>query len=145
MEKDEAYYLSLDKRTNEYKNWKAKQEQAPKGVGDIIAKVTKATGIERAVKFLAGEDCGCDERKEKLNRMFPIEKPNCLMEDEYNFLSEFFTHPLTRSIPQGEWERFVNVYNRVFNQRKQACYTCSSENLKGIYQPLKRYYDTYNR
>ena len=29
------------------------------GVGDTIQKVTKATGIEKLVKFVAGEDCGC--------------------------------------------------------------------------------------
>ena len=40
-----------------------------KGLGDTIAKVTKATGIDKAVKFIAGADCGCDERKEKLNKL----------------------------------------------------------------------------
>ena len=36
-----------------------------KGLGDTIAKITEATGIDKLVKFVAGEDCGCDERKEK--------------------------------------------------------------------------------
>jgi hypothetical protein len=31
-----------------------------KGLGDTIAKITEATGIDKAVKFIAGEDCGCD-------------------------------------------------------------------------------------
>ena len=59
------------------------------GLGDIIQKVTKATGIEKAVKFIAGEDCGCDARRDKLNKLFPIKKPLCLTEDEYNWLTEF--------------------------------------------------------
>lgn len=45
--------------------------QKSKGLGDTIAKVTKATGIEAVVKKVAGEDCGCKKRQEKLNIMFP--------------------------------------------------------------------------
>jgi hypothetical protein len=43
--------------------------QKSKGLGDTIAKVTKATGIEAVVKKVAGEDCGCKQRQEKLNIM----------------------------------------------------------------------------
>ena len=42
-----------------------------KGLGDTIEKITKATGIDKLVKFIAGEDCGCDERQEILNKKFP--------------------------------------------------------------------------
>lgn len=45
--------------------------QKSKGLGDTIAKVTKATGIEAVVKKVSGEDCGCKKRQEKLNIMFP--------------------------------------------------------------------------
>ena len=69
-----------DKRTKAYKDWKANQEKASEGLGDTIAKITKATGIDKAVKFIAGEDCGCDRRKEVLNKLFPYNRPNCLTE-----------------------------------------------------------------
>jgi len=45
-----------------------------KGLGDSIAKVTQATGINKAVKAVVGEDCGCKERQEKLNQLFPYKK-----------------------------------------------------------------------
>lgn len=45
------------------------------GLGDTIEKITEATGIKKAVKAIVGEDCGCDERKEKLNKLFPYAKP----------------------------------------------------------------------
>ena len=44
-----------------------------KGLGDSIEKFTKATGIKKLVKAVAGEDCGCDKRKEILNNLFPYE------------------------------------------------------------------------
>jgi len=43
-----------------------------KGLGDSIEKITKATGIKKVVDKIAGKkDCGCNKRKEKLNKMFP--------------------------------------------------------------------------
>ena len=71
-----------------YKEYKENFEEKSKGAGDTVAKITKATGIDKAVKFLAGEDCGCDERKDKLNNIFPYYRPNCLTEDEYNYIGE---------------------------------------------------------
>ena len=45
--------------------------QKSKGLGDSIEKITKATGIDRVVKNVVGEDCGCKKRKEALNKLFP--------------------------------------------------------------------------
>ncbi len=39
------------------------------GLGDTIEQITEATGIKKLVEFVAGEDCGCEERKKKLNEM----------------------------------------------------------------------------
>ena len=41
------------------------------GLGDIVAKVTKATGLDkvaRAISRATGKDCGCNKRRESLNR-----------------------------------------------------------------------------
>ena len=39
------------------------------GLGDTVEKITKATGIKKLVKFVAGDDCGCEERRKKLNKL----------------------------------------------------------------------------
>ena len=44
------------------------------GLGDTIEKITKATGIKKVVDKVnkaTGKDCGCNKRKETLNRLFP--------------------------------------------------------------------------
>ena len=46
------------------------------GLGDTIAAITEATGIDKVVKAVVGEDCGCNERREKLNKRFPYRKNN---------------------------------------------------------------------
>jgi len=50
------------------------------GLGDTIEKFTQATGIAGAVKLLFGENCGCERRKEFLNRIFKYEV-ECLTEE----------------------------------------------------------------
>lgn len=46
-----------------------------KGLGDDIEKVTTALKIDRVAKKIAAlmgkDDCGCNDRKEKLNQIFP--------------------------------------------------------------------------
>jgi len=130
-----------DKRSKAYKQWKKNYNKDSKGLGDSVEKITKATGIEKAVKFLAGEDCGCDKRKDKLNYLFPYYKPNCLSENEYIYLSEFFE--LNPAQIKGEiQEELLNIYNRVFNDNKKAT-GCSSCFTNGVYAKLKRLYKEY--
>jgi len=46
----------------------------PKGLGDRIEDFTKATGIKKVVDALSqglNIPCGCEQRKETLNKMFP--------------------------------------------------------------------------
>lgn len=50
--------------------------QPAEGLGDVIAKITHKLGIAKIaqdVAHLVGkEDCGCNERREKLNELFPF-------------------------------------------------------------------------
>ena len=50
------------------------EKKKSKGLGDTIEKITKATGIKKVVDTVSkatGKDCGCKERKDTLNRLFP--------------------------------------------------------------------------
>ena len=48
-----------------------RSKRKPKGLGDVIENITEATGIKKVVEtFTEGKDCGCDKRKEKLNKLF---------------------------------------------------------------------------
>tara|TARA_B100001113_G_C20638511_1_gene418022 strand:+ start:307 stop:483 length:177 start_codon:yes stop_codon:yes gene_type:complete len=45
-----------------------------KGLGDTIHKFTTATGIKKVVDTISektGKPCGCKERQNALNKMFP--------------------------------------------------------------------------
>ena len=142
-EENQEYYENLDKRTKEYKayaEWKESYDSASAGLGDSIEKVTEATGIKKAVEFIAGEDCGCDGRKKKLNELFSYNKPECLTEDEYNYLSKFYSE--RKAVISGlEKQELIAIYNRVFKQSKRitSCSAC----MRNIYDKLKTYFEAY--
>ena len=52
-----------------------------KGLGDSIEKITKATGVKSFMHVLIKngmfgkkKDCGCNKRKDQLNKAFPYKK-----------------------------------------------------------------------
>ena len=49
-----------------------------RGLGDTIAKVTKATGLDKVANTMAKaagmSDCGCGQRRDTLNRVFPYKR-----------------------------------------------------------------------
>lgn len=113
-----------------------------KGLGDTVAKITKATGIDKIVKFVAGEDCGCEERKEKLNKLFPYAQPKCLSEDEYKILDNYFVKN-TDTVTGEEQANFVQINNRVFSQQQttSTCVSC----VRDLVSKLKTIYNEYNQ
>lgn len=145
--KDVDYYNSLDKRSKEYKDWK--KSQKVEGLGDVVEKITEATGIKKAVKWLAGDDCGCEKRKETLNRLFPSRwKADCLQEDEYTWLKDIYVKVYDNKnkkfvgvLKPSEQKQFLKIYNRVFNAR-QTPTTCASC-WRDIIGRLHKVYNTY--
>tara|TARA_R100000664_G_C2689024_1_gene93891 strand:+ start:489 stop:713 length:225 start_codon:yes stop_codon:yes gene_type:complete len=48
-----------------------------KGLGDTIERLTTATGIKSVVDKVSqatGKDCGCSDKRDTLNRVFPYKK-----------------------------------------------------------------------
>jgi len=116
------------------------RKRKPKGLGDTVENVLKATGIDKIAKFVLGEDCNCDKRKEKLNKIFPYFKPLCLEEEEYNFLTEFF-NGRTSQIKPSQQTKLIKIYNRVLNQKQEP--TTCSDCWRDIIKKLKQVYDAY--
>lgn len=129
-----------DKRTKQYRDWKKNHEQASEGLGDTVEKITKATGIKKVVEMFAdGKDCGCDERKEKLNKMFRYSKPNCLNEDEFELI-RMAVETRKNKFTSADQETYKAIYERVFD-KKVECTSCSFRNE--IWKDLFRMYNEY--
>jgi hypothetical protein len=113
-----------------------------KGLGDTVEKVLEKTGIAKVAKWILGEDCGCEQRKEKLNYLFPYYKPECLTEDEYEYLDKYFTEAKSTVHPQTQ-QKLLRIYNRIFHQKMSltSCASCFKNNL---HAKLQRVYKEYN-
>jgi hypothetical protein len=115
------------------------------GLGDTIEQITEVTGIKKVVKVLFGDDCGCDERKEKLNKIFPYNKIECLEESEYNALTQIIVKGKMTFSP-SEQMQLLKVYNRVFNVKQQPtnCNSCWREIIKRLDKLVEQYKNEMN-
>jgi DNA polymerase III alpha subunit len=113
------------------------KKQPSKGLGDTIEKITEATGIKKAVEIFAkatGIDCGCEERKTKLNNLIPYRrKVNCLNESDYNQLTEFLKPNKGSLTPNEQWT-IAAIYERVFEIKLQHsnCASCWRDTLSDL-------------
>jgi len=120
-------------------------------LGDAVEAVTTATGIKAIVKHMVGEDCGCDERKEKLNEwgnkiqdkistFFRRNNIKTLTPEEYEYLDTFFSRPRLTMKPSEQY-RMLEINNRVFSQKLEYS-TCGSC-VHSMVNQLKHVYDAY--
>lgn len=152
MREDAYYENQADKRTKEYKDWKAlkeaqilEAESSLNGLGDVVEKITEVTGIKSVTKAIFGEDCGCDGRKESLNAMLPfgIVAVNCVNQEDFTYLKSFFSKTRTR-VDVYNQNRLTEIFNYVFDKKMvppSGCATCSQKGFIKAVNALHKYYD----
>lgn len=116
----------------------------PKGLGDTIEQITEATGIKavvEAVSEVTGIDCGCDGRKDLLNKLFPYKKTECLNDTDKEYLTNFFSTTNNQLSPKQQ-TRIIEIYKNVFNQNisPSNCGSCWRDRIN----ELKKVYETQN-
>ena len=118
----------------------ARKKKQAEGLGDTVENILEVTGIAKVAKWVLGEDCGCEERKQKLNDLWRYKKPECLTEDEYNYLDTFFNRG-TSSVKPSEQRELLKIYNRVLHEKQQptSCGSC----LRDIVNKLNQLYAIY--
>jgi len=131
----------MPKKKLEKKAKKSTESTKARGLGDTVEKVLEKTGIAKVAKWILGEDCGCEERKEKLNKLFPYKKPECLTEDEFKYLDKYFTESKSTVHPKTQ-EKLLKIGNRIFHQKMSmtSCTSCFKKNLHDqLYKVYKEY------
>ena len=102
-----------------------------KGLGDSVEKVLKATGIDKVAKKVLGEDCGCQQRKEALNKLFPYGRQ--MSEDEMKIYEDVMSRT-KGSITRDDQAILVKLYNKIFNAKKKtsSCSSCVKQTLQKL-------------
>lgn len=121
-----------------------------KGLGDKIEKITEATGIKKVVKSIFGDDCGCDKRKDILNKAFPSKRKalRCLDEQQYE---QYKLYKETRTLNvwnEAEIHFTIKLYAHVFAIQynpNDLCRNCtgSGKILFRISKELDAVYKSY--
>ncbi len=109
-----------------------------KGLGDTVKKITEKTGIDKLVHKYFGDDCGCDDRQEALNRMVPY-GPYLCAQDAETFRDLIVPASRKGTLDAATSRVFINIYNRTFNTKEgpTSCASCG----KQLFQNLKKVYD----
>jgi hypothetical protein len=124
----------------------AKRKTPARGLGDTIEQITEVTGIKKAVEVFSkatGLDCGCEERKVKLNNLIPYRrKVNCLTESDYEALKPFVSPKKGSLTPNEQWQ-IQAIYFRVFEVKldDSNCASC----WRDIINDLRKVFNEYNK
>lgn len=100
-----------------------------KGLGDTVAKFTKAAGIDKVVKTTADllgiEDCGCSRRQESWNNLLPYKQEITPQDDinfeegKYNVLSSFIINNKPESLCyQKDDKLYISKENELYEKYK---------------------------
>jgi len=122
----------------------AKRKTPARGLGDTIEQITEATGIKKVVEVFSkatGLDCGCEERKAKLNNLIPYRrKVNCLTESDYEALKPFVSPKKGSLTPNEQWQ-IQAIYFRVFEVKldDSNCASC----WRDIINDLRKVFNEY--
>tara|TARA_R100001086_G_scaffold249990_1_gene192319 strand:+ start:708 stop:1076 length:369 start_codon:yes stop_codon:yes gene_type:complete len=105
-----------------------------KGLGDTIEKVFKATGIDKVAKKVLGDDCGCEKRKEALNKAFPYKNVRQFTDDELKIYLDVLPRLKNNTISGQDQSILVKLYNKIFNANKKpsGCSSCVQQTIAGL-------------
>jgi hypothetical protein len=114
------------------------------GLGDTVESILTATHVDKMAKWLLGDDCGCEERKKKLNELFPYRKPECLEEPEHRFLKEWFEKN-TDVVKPSEQATMLKIHSRIFKVRNEptSCVPCLLDKVNQL-RTVYNEYDSNN-
>ena len=115
-----------------------------KGLGDTIEKITEATGIKKVVEAVSeatGIDCGCEYKKDLLNKLFPYKQTECLNDEDKEWLANYFEINNNQLTPKQQ-TRVIEIYRNVFNQviNPSNCGSCWRDRIA----ELKQIYEAQN-
>ena len=144
-----------DRRSKEFRLMKEEfaSQKEIRGLGDVVEAFTKATGIKAVVDKVSdvlGVDCGCDERREKLNNLLPRgrKQVRCMTDEEYTEYGLFMNTRKKGRLEADEVKYLMSLYTKIYN-RKWAKVRCTQCALKGRVKEamadLDRTYNNHNQ
>jgi hypothetical protein len=108
-------------------------------LGDAIAKVTHALGIEQC------DDC--KERQQKLNRLFGFKSPSPMTEKDKEFMARFLEWYNDIPIPIDKVNEMLEaeqIWLRLFKVNTGQCRSCGVHYQRAFINDLIKLYESYS-
>ncbi len=135
----QAREIVLGNQIGKYKNkrLKFKKMAKSKGLGDTVEKILKASGIKKLVELTVGDDCGCKDRQEALNKFWQYKlKPQCFTPEQLVEYKDFILNRKVILTGKGkakgrieieEMNYMCELYSMIFQTAlyKPDCTTCA--------------------
>jgi len=112
-----------------------KKKYQQQGLGDSVEKFFEATGIKTVVENIT-DDCGCEERKQKLNKLFTykLKVVNCPTEEDTQWFKG-----LTNKLSNEDRKKLCELYANVFNVPYfEPCVNCSPKPYIAMIDNLRK-------
>jgi hypothetical protein len=111
----------------------ARRKQKETGLGDVVEKAIKATKLDK----LVGDDCGCDERKKKLNSLLSWGKPiiNCIEPKQAEYVNS-----INNRITLNDRIKLAEIYQHVYGIKidsSSTCGDCWAQHLKSLKRAIE--------
>lgn len=106
-----------------------KPRKKAEGLGDTIEQITEATGVKAVVEAVSEAldvDCGCEKRKELLNKLIKYRKKVECFSDEHLAWFKKFKETNKGRINLSEQRMIARIYFQVFDSNIQntSCASC---------------------
>lgn len=115
--------------TSPSKPRKRTSKKIARGLGDTIDNLIPEV-VKDVVDKIAGEDCGCSDRKSRLNKKFPYFKQ---LSDSDKLTWETRLAPALKAgvLKRGDQEQVIAIYHRTYGKmhRKTSCGSCVEKNM----------------
>jgi len=141
IKKEVSNYVK--KKLNKKRKPKRKPKSKPKGLGDTLEKITKATGIKTVVDSLF-DDCGCDKRKEVLNKIFPYKPALCMTEEQHSRWQVVLKNIEVNIVNDAELKEIALLHSELFTHKYHEPCRCSPKEWKHFIVEIDKIYNTYD-
>ena len=114
------------------------------GLGDTIQKIIPKS-VKKVVEFIAGKDCGCNRRKNALNKLIPykeVKVANCMTQEEHKWWGEFSARKVYK-VTKSEVATISRTYERLYNDRSRICSNCGSKRINHVIKLIDKVYESY--
>ena len=121
-----------------------KRVSRPKGLGDSIEQVTKATGIKAVVDKVSealGVDCGCENRKQWLNDRFTYRNVECMTAKQAQMWKD--NRIVRGKISHAQRTIVAELHADIFKHPVEMPCTCSPKEWMRLINDIEDLYNAY--